>query len=186
LGARMEGYKPTELDYNAYVERRNKFLVSGRGVLALYAGGLIARIARLVIEHPGHALMCDDVDVENAEVQVLDPTGGHALYYHRLTREEEDLICGVYSIQMSAGHQVARVSWWPQPAAFFNSGLNTGWWSPNCERWFKGLLEEMEAGQGRLWSQTKWKKNIRFYQSSLRIFNAQNRLGTEYLRDYLL
>ncbi|KAJ7073081.1 hypothetical protein C8F01DRAFT_972340, partial [Mycena amicta] len=186
LGARMEGYKPTQLDYKVYVDRRNKFLNSSRGVLALYAGGIVARIARLVIDQPGHELISDDVDHQIADVQVRDPTSGGTLYYHRLTREEEDLICGVYSVQMSTGHQVARVSWWPQPAAFFNSGLHTGWWSPNCERWFKGLLEQMEAGNGRLWSQTKWKRNIRFYQSSLRIFNSQNRLGIEYLRDHLL
>ena len=101
LGVRQEGYHPSKLDYDAYVSLRNRFLRSPRGVLALYAGGIIGRIARLVIEHPDNEIMGDDVDSHHADAKVDDPTTDRALYYNRLTLEEEDLICGVYSIRMS-------------------------------------------------------------------------------------
>ncbi|KAJ7050458.1 hypothetical protein C8F01DRAFT_1345397 [Mycena amicta] len=190
LGVREEGYKPTKLDYNAYVTERDRFLRSPRGHLALYAGGIVGRIARLVIESPAGELIWDDVDDGAADQQIPDPDiHGRAWHYHCLTRQEEDIVCGVYLIQMNqvnpstaSGHQTARLSWWPQPNAFFTSGMHTGWWSPQCERWFREALAKMEQDQGRLQTHSRWKSQLGYHKHALKIFKAQDRLANEFLR----
>ncbi|KAJ6529249.1 hypothetical protein B0H19DRAFT_866381, partial [Mycena capillaripes] len=53
-----------------------------------------------------------------------------------LTEEEIDIICGVYVVETADGQQLKYISWWPTPLAFGSSGLSTGWWNANCERWF--------------------------------------------------
>ncbi|KAJ7689236.1 hypothetical protein B0H14DRAFT_2249385, partial [Mycena olivaceomarginata] len=75
-----------------------------------------------------------------------------------LTQEEMNLICGVYSVETeNDGLQKKEVSWWPKPAAFFHSGLNIGWWSPDCERWFQKRRLEIENDRAELYTQNEWK-----------------------------
>ncbi|KAJ6546580.1 hypothetical protein B0H10DRAFT_1768801, partial [Mycena sp. CBHHK59/15] len=64
-----------------------------------------------------------------------------------LTAQEIDLICGVY--QVATG--------WPKPVAWYASGLSTGWWSPDCERWYQKRLGLIRNDQGVLMTQTEWK-----------------------------
>ena len=53
----------------------------------------------MVINDSELELRSDHVDVKTAEEQVK--SGATALYYHLLTQEEEDLVLGVYCIEMS-------------------------------------------------------------------------------------
>ncbi|KAJ6532084.1 hypothetical protein B0H19DRAFT_876809, partial [Mycena capillaripes] len=79
------------------------------------------------------------------------------LLYEALTEDEIDLICGVYTVETKDGQQVKYISWWPKPTAFWSSGLNTGWWNANCERWFVKRLKEIEKMSVKLHTYSEWK-----------------------------
>ncbi|KAJ7200552.1 hypothetical protein GGX14DRAFT_299719, partial [Mycena pura] len=162
FGSRWPNYTLTANDYNIYVEARREFLLSDRGYLALHAGGIIARLARLVIPCPTYEAR-RAFDPDDAQ-GILRVSSVRALVYDCLTEEEEDLICGVYAIATStaSGKQERRLSWWPQPAAFAQSGHNVGWWTHNCEDWFHRQLDKMEAGQAVLRTQQQWRSHIAF------------------------
>ncbi|KAJ7085367.1 hypothetical protein B0H15DRAFT_777302 [Mycena belliarum] len=166
LGVRPEDYKPDKHDLRKYLNLLERFLRSPRGRLALQAGGIVARLARLVIEDSRLELITEDVDVETAEGNFSK--GGATVFHHCLTGEEEDLILGVYSIKMSNGHQEKRVSWWPQAGAFFNSDMNVGWWSPDCESWFQTILKEFADNKAVVLNNARWAKRIRGYNAALR------------------
>ncbi|KAK6984539.1 hypothetical protein R3P38DRAFT_2793470, partial [Favolaschia claudopus] len=78
--------------------------------------------------------------------------GDTILWHETLTQDEVDIICGVYIVETGqkssateGGQQLKYISWWPTPTAFWSSGLNTGWWNSNCERWFVKRLRDMES-----------------------------------------
>ncbi|KAJ7624584.1 hypothetical protein FB45DRAFT_1030718 [Roridomyces roridus] len=186
LGVRPEGYRPDQHDAKQYLHMLRRFLCSSRGRLALQAGGIIARLARLFIPDSRLELMTEDVDVETAEESFR--ADGITVYYHCLTKEEEDLILGVYSIQMNqlrhvdaSGHQEKRVSWWPQAGAFYNSDMNVGWWSPDCESWFQGILGEISEGKAVVLNNARWARRIRGYNAVLRAAKNLDSVCADYL-----
>ncbi|KAF7307603.1 hypothetical protein MIND_00555500 [Mycena indigotica] len=175
LGRRRANYQPTTVDYRAYVKRRDAFLTSPRGRVALFQGGFVARIARMVI--PNYQEVIRSLQGETVPeygVFLADIPYGGSLWYQALTPSEIDLVLGVYMVETGQpddsdkyGAQVKYASFWPTLAAFQSSGLSVGWWSPNCERWFQKRLMELQGGTGNLLSTPEWRSKIRF--------NAQGR-----------
>ncbi|KAK7046300.1 hypothetical protein R3P38DRAFT_3175582 [Favolaschia claudopus] len=185
-GVRPEEYVPDRHDWRRYICLLEKFLLSPRGRLALQAGGVIARLARLVIQDSRLELTAEDVDVETAEEHLKK--GETSVFYHRLTSAEEDLILGVYSIKMNqlnhidpSGHQEKRVSWWPQAGAFFNSELNVGWWTQDCENWFQEILGEFRKNTAQLLNNARWAKRIRGYNAALRASKNLDAICADFL-----
>ncbi|KAJ7796840.1 hypothetical protein B0H14DRAFT_2390246 [Mycena olivaceomarginata] len=73
-----------------------------------------------------------------------------------------DFIPGQRSSKAEDGQQLKFISWWPTPTAFWSSGLNTGWWNANCERWFVKRLKEIERKSAKLHTYAEWKKQDQF------------------------
>ncbi|HEV7738261.1 MAG TPA: hypothetical protein VGO47_12930 [Chlamydiales bacterium] len=55
-----------------------------------------------------------------------------------------------------------NLSWWPKQGAWASSGLNVGYWSADCEEWFRNRLASIKDGTAQLRSATEWKKGLRF------------------------
>lgn len=100
LGFRPVGFAPTLQDYNSYELVRNDFLRSARGRAALLAGGIIARLARGIVDAndvydgpTGHALH------EGEQALCVWEAGQTCAFWDdNLTNEEMDLICGSYEV----------------------------------------------------------------------------------------
>ncbi|KAK6978191.1 hypothetical protein R3P38DRAFT_3235955 [Favolaschia claudopus] len=145
---------------------------AGRGVVCL----LVWTFAPRVLLELGHT----------AEEHLKK--GETSVFYHRLTSAEEDLILGVYSIKMNqlnhidpSGHQEKRVSWWPQAGAFFNSELNVGWWTQDCENWFQEILGEFRKNTAQLLNNARWAKRIRGYNAALRASKNLDAICADFL-----
>ncbi|KAJ7859849.1 hypothetical protein B0H14DRAFT_2350966 [Mycena olivaceomarginata] len=100
LGRRPAGYRPTLVDFGVYVQRHDAFLHSPRGRAALFYGGIVGRLARLVIPN-FEDLACVDPseDILMTGARVVSRNGEDALWHETLTLEEINLICGVYSVE---------------------------------------------------------------------------------------
>jgi hypothetical protein len=98
LGYRPKGYKPDQIDYLAYERRRDRLLSSPRGRAALLMGGIVARLARDLVnfEHvsrgPSEDVFHDGTVVWNEQT----PSLGY--WDDRLTADEVNMICGVYKV----------------------------------------------------------------------------------------
>ncbi|KAJ7082216.1 hypothetical protein B0H15DRAFT_785811, partial [Mycena belliarum] len=97
LGYRRKGYKPTSADHGVYVEQREDFLRSPRGRAALFAGGIIGRLARLIVDE-SLASMGPSREVLTTGVRLWDGCSSAAYWDDNLTDQDIDLICGVYEI----------------------------------------------------------------------------------------
>ncbi|KAJ6608089.1 hypothetical protein B0H10DRAFT_1816629, partial [Mycena sp. CBHHK59/15] len=187
LGFRPARYQPSEIDYVVYEQLRDAFLQSPRGRAARFAGGIIGRLARRVV-NDDIACLGPTADVFDNGVRFWDGQSSTAYWDDDLTTQEIDLICGVYQGQHDAGTedgmQKTNVSWWPKPVAWHASGLNTGWWSPDCEHWFLKRLGLIRNNQAVLLTQTQWKHNIRFVQKSRTVGLANERIAAEFLMNY--
>ncbi|KAJ6470625.1 hypothetical protein C8R47DRAFT_756669 [Mycena vitilis] len=73
------------------------------------------------------------------------------------------------------------VSWWPKPSKFSSSGLNIGWWPPDCERWFQNRSKEIVRHKAEAYRHIEWKHKIRFFQKSREVAMANERISAEYL-----
>lgn len=100
LGIRPVGFSPRIEEYRAYEHRRNEFLRSARGRAALLKGGLVARLARDIVDE-GDVL---DGPTDNALTGseqafcLWDRTQNHAFWDDQLTEDKLDLICGTYEV----------------------------------------------------------------------------------------
>jgi hypothetical protein len=56
--------------------------------------------------------------------------------------------------------QDSHLSWWPKHSAWIKSGLDVGYWSGNCERWFQIRLENIRLGDTKLRSGQEWTQVI--------------------------
>ncbi|KAF8200486.1 hypothetical protein K438DRAFT_1582735, partial [Mycena galopus ATCC 62051] len=180
LGRRPAGYPPTLVDFGVYVQCRDTFLRSSRGRSALFYRGIVGRLARLVLsDFEDIACLSPSEDILDTGVRVSSGEG--ALWHEVLTENEIDLICGVYTVETGTGQQLKYISWWPRPSAFWSSGLNTGWWNANCERWFVKRLKEMKSTQVKLHTYSEWKSKLRFSTAARKVNAKNDELAAQYL-----
>ncbi|KIJ39806.1 hypothetical protein M422DRAFT_83015, partial [Sphaerobolus stellatus SS14] len=74
-----------------------------------------------------------------------------------LSPDEFDLICDVYHISQAPGRTPSDFSWWPKPNVWDNSGLYIGYWSSECEAWFKDHVDNINNGKARLKANDDWR-----------------------------
>ncbi|KAJ3871399.1 hypothetical protein F5051DRAFT_340943, partial [Lentinula edodes] len=145
LGFRPAGFLPNLQDYQAYEVVRNEFLRSARGRAALLGGGIVARLARDIVNKH---------DVYDGPTVHALQEGEHALcrafWDDQLTSEETDLICGTYEVAtgMEGIQQTATRSWWPRPNSWKTCGLNCGYWSKDAESWFQKRMTNIHNATG--------------------------------------
>ncbi|KAJ7437530.1 hypothetical protein FB451DRAFT_1305503 [Mycena latifolia] len=97
LGYRCKGYQPTVVDHGVYVTLRERFLESPRGRAALFSGGIVGRLARLIVDEDLASLGPSN-EVFMTGVRLWDGQSSTAYWDDTLTDQEIDLICGVYEI----------------------------------------------------------------------------------------
>ncbi|KAF7333829.1 hypothetical protein MVEN_02339800 [Mycena venus] len=191
LGYRAENYQPTIHDYHAYLTQLNSQLLhTRRGRVAPPYGGVIGRIARSEVSDE-HVLRGPSDDVYDTGVCLWDGRSDHAYWHESLTEHEMDLICGVYYVatgkKIEAGvEQTKLLSWWPKLNAWRKGNLDPGWWSPECEGWFRKRLGRLEDSQrygekGMLARPNEWKHNLRFVKSLKDYVQAYERVAASIL-----
>ncbi|KAF7323828.1 hypothetical protein MKEN_00604100 [Mycena kentingensis (nom. inval.)] len=181
LGRRPADYKGSFTEYRAYKRLRDSFLLSDRGYLALLNGGVVARIARIVIENIEDKVMQPPDDAElNCGAKLVDMGDGHSLWMSVLTVEEMDLVCGLYVVDVDQNTR-KHVSWFPPLAAFVGSSLYTGWWNASCENWFQEHLALLKTGKAKLKKNKEWKSQLRFNSKSVDIVLRYHDLAARYL-----
>ncbi|KIJ45384.1 hypothetical protein M422DRAFT_166875 [Sphaerobolus stellatus SS14] len=52
------------------------------------------------------------------------------------------------------------MSWWPKPNIWRHSGLDVGYWSSGCEKWFQDRKERIRKGDARLKSTEAWRSSL--------------------------
>ncbi|KAL0569649.1 hypothetical protein V5O48_012311 [Marasmius crinis-equi] len=189
LGFRPHGYKFILEDFRAYVAIRDEFLSSPRGRAAVLAGGLLARLAKDVVNKTD-VLSGPSRDFLTAWMygeQFSDPQEQTYIYWDdRLTEEEVNLICGVYEVATgpilpNGTYQTAELSWFPKPGAWKVSGLNCGYWSRDAELWYQKRLAQIEQGDAQLFNLVKWKENIKYSKKARHLNESYDKLTLEYL-----
>ncbi|KAJ7288024.1 hypothetical protein C8J57DRAFT_1047354 [Mycena rebaudengoi] len=178
LGFRPAGFKPSKVDYAEYEQLRDQFLRSPRGRAARLAGGILGRLARDVVSDE-EVCLGPSTEVLSTGVRLWDGTGPTTYWDDVLTEQEVDLICGVYEV--ATGKQKTHISWWPRPRAWLTSGIYTGWWSPDCERWYQRRLEAIGSDSAKPSPQTKWKSHIKFFQEARLVAQANETMAAEFL-----
>ena len=180
LGLRPMGYYPRSHDYNAYVSARTDVFRSHLGRAALLKGGLVARLARDVVE-------VSDVlsGPEPSTSEMIGTVGGVKLVDDRLSDYLLDVISGVYYVETETdAHIHQHLSWWPKDGTWYSSGFFTEQWSADAETWYQGRLRSIESGSARLYNATEWKSNLRRYKTSTRALLTENHRLSESVIDH--
>ncbi|KAF8182541.1 hypothetical protein BJ912DRAFT_1061700 [Pholiota molesta] len=165
LGARPGGYKPTVEDYDEYVRRRNDFLRGPKGRAALLRGGIVARIARDVLE-------CDTVlDGPSGDARPFAKFGRFALVDDELTQADLDIICGVYYVKTEFAPKGesflpgtrSELSWWPQDHTWTTSRCYLKMeWTELAEDFYQRTLTQLRtAPETGIRGTALWKQALR-------------------------
>jgi hypothetical protein len=96
LGYRPKGYRLDEHDYHAYRLLLSTFFQGSRGQLALYYGGLVARIALDFID-VDLSLLLPELSSSSKSVSAANLV----FSWNELTEDDKHLICGVYHVDAS-------------------------------------------------------------------------------------
>ncbi|KAJ7220374.1 hypothetical protein C8J57DRAFT_1536849 [Mycena rebaudengoi] len=155
---------------------------------ALFYGGVVGRLARLVLAEFEDIACLDPSENILKAGSCMSSENGEALWHEDLMEDEIDIICRVYVVETGqkskmaeSGHQLEYISWWLKPTAFWSSGLNTGWWNANCERWFVKRLRDMETKPVKLYTYAEWKTNLRFSSAARKVNMKNNEIAAQYL-----
>ncbi|KAJ7779247.1 hypothetical protein B0H16DRAFT_1502036 [Mycena metata] len=189
LGFRHDGFQATPSEYAEYELIRNKIFCSERGRVALMMGGVIARLAfgvvnpQTVSSGPSNGAYTDGRFLWDGR-----STSPSAYWDDVFTREELDIICGVYEVSTGQsdpfgpdGQQTRTVSWWPREVAWRNSGLNMGYWTPSCEAWFQNRLAEIRAGSAELHNLRQWNEILPTSDQCRLLSRTNDRLAAAFL-----
>ncbi|KAJ6498577.1 hypothetical protein C8R47DRAFT_971751 [Mycena vitilis] len=155
LGLRARGFTVSSPGYAFYESIRNRIFRSERGRAALMMGGVVARLATGIV-NPKAVCSGPTQKTYLDGLCIWDPTSP-AYWDDALSSQEVDSICGVFEIETD-GKQTKVVSYWPSLVVWRNSGLNIGYWTPACEKWFQSRLAEIRTGDAQLHTQGGWKK----------------------------
>ncbi|KAF9472807.1 hypothetical protein BDN70DRAFT_773109, partial [Pholiota conissans] len=93
LGDRPQDYKPTAVDYTEYLRRREDLLKGPKGRAALMHGGIVARIARDVVEP--HIVL----NGPSSDAVTIGEHKRYTLNDDVLDKNDVDIICGVYYVE---------------------------------------------------------------------------------------
>jgi len=173
LGLRPPLYQPRSDDYSAYVAARNDIFRSHLGRAALLKGGLIARLARDIVD-VSDVLSGPD---PSTSLQV-GATGQVKLVDDNLSDYMLDVISGVYYVETETDPNVHQhLSWWPKYGVWCTSGF-TEQWSADAETWYQSRLQEIANGRAKLYNSKDWKSSLRRYNThTRRLVNANQRLA---------
>ena len=112
-----------------------------------------------------------------------------------------DLICGVYKLYSKYRifitayflsdlgptvhkEQFADVSWWPKQSTFMTSGLNVGYWSPDCEAWFQSRARTISDGTATVKNARVWSQAMKFEKPRvLKLVQNQETITSHLLRN---
>ncbi|PBK61852.1 hypothetical protein ARMSODRAFT_863277, partial [Armillaria solidipes] len=173
---RAKGFQPNIEDYQSYVRRRRQ-LFENNEVLraALKHGGLIWRLA-VEIEPQRF----EDVVLSGPSRRVTQIGGVHRtadgdeLWDEMLTKDQIDIICGVYKKAESdrRGQLTEHVSWFPKPTAWKGSGLDVGFWSADDESWYLHRVAKYLDGDFKCENQTEWRKSLKLCRDAPKVSEA--------------
>ncbi|KAM6490052.1 hypothetical protein JOM56_014631 [Amanita muscaria] len=158
LGFRRQGHVFDAADYNAYEEAKNDRLKSSVGRAALMRGGIVWRLAKDVV--PVKSVTKGPSPGIKEDGYVWDTMDDFRLVDDSLSLRDEDVICGMYYVETKP-NQYEQRSWWPQSNTWETCGYNLGYWTPDCETWYRKRWEEIRGGEAELHNATKWRSLLR-------------------------
>ncbi|KAE9398903.1 hypothetical protein BT96DRAFT_714644 [Gymnopus androsaceus JB14] len=182
LGYRSVDFKPGLAEYRAYEHRRDQLLRSPRGRAAILAGGVIARLARDVV-NIGDVFDGPTEEAFYGEARGLHVWDGKSEIAYRddqLTEDEVNLICGTYDVATN-NTGTAFKSWWPRPSSWKLSGLNAGFWSKDAEVWFQKRLEKIRKNNATIHTNNEWRSSVKFNRETANLAAKNDAFSAEYL-----
>ncbi|RXW17372.1 hypothetical protein EST38_g8478 [Candolleomyces aberdarensis] len=174
--------------HSAYEVRREAFLKSRRGGLALKAGGILWRLAIEFVDRkrvkdalaaPGRSAETHGYWCGAHDPSAYGSDGAFDFVDEHLDGNELDILLGAYRVP--AGGCETIVFLWPTEKAWANSAMNIGAWSADCEAWFQKRLSEIRAGTAELLSSNKWKEAIRFNSAAGKVWSTYESLAQSYI-----
>ena len=192
LGTRPAQFRPSIIDYNEYVRRREDLLRGPRGRAALMHGGLVARIARDVLD------VNIVLDGPSPNSITVGQHGPFFLFDDRLTADDLDVICGVYYVfsegaPSSGGGQRGdgtrtHLSWWPQFTTWDASRcfIRTQWTELAEAFYQKWLAYRAKDVAATVFGATSWKTKLRKHNAvTSAIDECSEHCQAAYLQNYL-
>ena len=76
---------------------------------------------------------------------------------------------------LGKGAQDSHLSWWPKHSAWVKSGLDIGFWSDSCEKWFQLRLQSIRAGGANLRSGHDWTQAIARLEANAKKVTGANK-----------
>ncbi|KAK7684350.1 hypothetical protein QCA50_012674 [Cerrena zonata] len=95
---------------------------------------------------------------------IFETPGGRGME-NILTNDEIEVICGMYVDATDIRNQTALRSWWPLPTVWNVCGLNTNYWTRECEAWFQKHLAKVLAGGVQPLKSGEWHTSLRWHKS---------------------
>ena len=161
---------------------------------ALCMGGIVARLARDIIPISA-ALLGPSPDALDGSQEIL-VSGGELFCDDKLSETYADLICGVYEIPTAhrsmytinlsrilliSTDQVSKMSWFPKHNVWVQAGYNVGWWTEECEEWFKKRMTEIQEG-GQPFDSHTWRSKLLLSRKATKLVRKMDIAATSFIQ----
>ncbi|KAF7761922.1 hypothetical protein Agabi119p4_9914 [Agaricus bisporus var. burnettii] len=180
----------TPADYDSWKQRCQSVLISQRGRAAVLRGGYVRHLA-----------LAEGVGISEA---LKGPSGLHekndlnfcawdedGLEYvdDDLTKDELDLLCGIYQSFTGTGMNIKKQSWYPLVSTFEGNGDDQGRWHSRLEENYLKhvssiLNEKVTVNPQLLLSATEWRDKTRGFGQARRATASVEKWSTQFLNTY--
>jgi hypothetical protein len=182
LDSRPMGFKPSNLDYLAYVQSREEVFRSPRARVLRLRGGIIGRLALEVV--PNVAVLdgpsfCDDIIGRTENTVFVDDF---------ITENDLDIVSGVYRVSATRhGTSSEDLSWWPKHGTWMRSGLFADQWTPDAESFYTRRVNAMEQKNWLLKNATSWKESLKYDRLQMEpLYRGCEKLAADFIKRFFV
>ncbi|KZP08142.1 hypothetical protein FIBSPDRAFT_761900 [Athelia psychrophila] len=174
MGWREATWKPSPHDYAGYWFNLRDWMTTSRARAALMSGGIVWRVCLEVLVPEDLQLVLLGPDYAGHGKRVRFDGEQHESWDNTLTEDDMDVISGVYKMYTGSGDQTADASWWPKQSIWQGSSMDLGYWSPQCEEWYKRRRDLITSGQARgaPKTATKWREALQGWKPRKQFINS--------------
>lgn len=169
-----------EREYMNYLDTMHSLLRMTRMRATVLRGGFVWRLC-------SHHVRMDHIMEGPSSSSLLQFTHDNIYYYDdRLTRSEEQMIVGSYSVPDSRGGRML-ISWWPPPDLWDDprTGENYTFWTEYNERYYQDRLQSIREGKAKPLSRGNWMRMIRGTKQTRRWNQVLAKRSEAYIQDLM-
>ncbi|KXN83493.1 hypothetical protein AN958_01350 [Leucoagaricus sp. SymC.cos] len=176
-------------DWEFYRKQCRAVMLLQRARAALLRSGFVWRIGLDYMDRREAARGPWGIHVDASHMFSVKDSSGVEYVDDELTKDEYDVLCGIYRLYTGFSGQVAQLSWFPSLDMFEGSGMDSGRWTLLADDLYDKRVRSINNEEGGLpnfnfpLSVMKWRDKVHGYTDARRAKKQLDKWSEDFIED---